>query len=1446
MDQYNIVGCSVSWFWQEMLSWFFGINNVMQYALQLALQAAAQELTQTFNVGQTFEPIQDVVVSYRVTSMAWTANSNVVVGFNSTLAVIEHTTAGPVNVLYEAQWEDAGQITPSLWNLTATSPYNNSGTDVLFDLMNGVQLSSTLVNGMLWAMYTQSAKYQTENTTLLDAFLNVSIGYSCPYLTVPYNDGVQLGVDTGDAYVTCRQNMTGSPALVLNFTFSELEANATMYYKGNGNQGGLVLHVFAIDANNFKPVLYWPQIPMPQQFLNSLLVSAAQAMVPGVNIALQTYPWMLPATAVPLVAYPILTIRHQGGCCGNNHGYIELDSYCTCQPGPQGWMRCQHCPTSSSSSATVDAAITSTPAAEESSQTSSQTPAEKTDSGNASNDANAAGTTASAADANGANVIVDASYHSSHYSAEGETGAYDGVDSMYLPAPVVFAYIYGGPNCTIDTVGSQVNMYKLLPTHGLCSSLQDNGNTDSFFYSYDSSNGTLKLHCDENCTDFSCLIVLADHFAANQSNTCYNENGVSVLFAPDATWCDQRLAYNATTAANMTILIQANQTWPDPSFWMSATNVGLGDGECLPGVGGMYFESWMNRSDYDALSVWMNCEYANCSGCSGDELYSIPRGYASGEGVAWWYRLGTEVTACPQPPPTHSLSPLPKFFIGLGVVTAVILLTMVACHCGSALRWFRCCLCCKCCLKQRGGKRAPLRPSALAINDGSGAETASQVAKPVSDFEKQHDFYGFRWVLPCSAVLFVAAGGALFAQEWFMAFPFNMDQSDERSGAYLMNSLLNVTQVEPLLTEWRNVGTGCGVVGVAVAFMFLLLDFACWKRTRGILALVGFVINIALIFLVLLALPILVNLSSLVHHDFQPGTVVADNSYFSNALQSLAQMTWISFLLGRVSMLFMLLYGAVASSLFFGYASAYVFAAWDSKHTTVRLGRCWTAIGVMQALQPVACILPAVLLGQTFGATIWWMLAWIATWIWPVAGHAVLRVGASPHTRKRLGGAIAICAFMFAADSALTLFLIKQQDPLLNLIECALLWLACVLICYPTGWYSAVVDQMLQTREDNMELHKSMLSYDSIDSAFAAKHAANTDLQEPPPSANAPFRDKLRYYAGRFKEKATFRNVFLFLGTACLGVDVLVLQLSDLIKYSPVDEITSILQDIFPGNLVWPANCTIFTPALEMYRDFSWASFGLMTVLFILCVIMCCCVIFNVGQLLSKLIAIAAGAVVVTAIIILITPSYLDATNLSTLCPFCAPKFNSAVHTIASSFIGVFCAALLALNVVIALIAVPPSTIRALTAVKLGQDHRKDALFTWSDFSLSIVVASTPLALMLPAAVCIQIFNSDTIIMLVWTLLAAPPLVYILMRQVSYRFRRRLSPGTWSVVVALTWSIAYISCLLGLVVFIVIQQGYTALFLQYTVYSASFWLEVFAEVMLSNVILTDIIYLQLQ
>ena len=157
--------------------------------------------------------------------------------------------------------------------------------------------------------------------------------------------------------------------------------------------------------------------------------------------------------------------------------------------------------------------------------------------------------------------------------------------------------------------------------------------------------------------------------------------------------------------------------------------------------------------------------------------------------------------------------------------------------------------------------------------------------------------------------------------------------------------------------------------------------------------------------------------------------------------------------------------------------------------------------------------------------------------------------------------------------------------------------------------------------------------------------------------------------------------------------------------------LNGVKQEMSTGSagVTWPSNGTVFDEAFAQYGNAQRVEFALLVTgsSTLLGALLCDAIYRDQnGLYVSRMLGFAGLGILFASSLIAATPNYLQISHLDTICPYCSPRFNFAVQALSQDLVGITCSALFAFDLLPVLLVVMPSMVRACTLL-LVDDMRQ-------------------------------------------------------------------------------------------------------------------------------------------
>ena len=405
----------------------------------------------------------------------------------------------------------------------------------------------------------------------------MNVTYDPPLFSIPNNANVSVYIDEGRVFGTCMNYLYNKTKVVmLNFTFSDVIGYGEIIYsKDFKGDPGITIQISTVDLNKLNVTIVQPKLPLPESFVEGLTKQLAVQIIPHLNNYFKTYPFLLPQNYVPYFPNPILYVKN---IPSGEQGYVEIDSYCSCDVSEKYWIPC-----------------TSVPYCKQ----DFEKPSKNTE-------------------------LTKSETINLEKNLQKISNRVNGV----------VLQLFESADCSIDRLGDSETVVFLSETNGRCSYQNDTG----FYYSLDlnSVNGSsLRFSCESsNCSE--CALYLKNW----NDDSCIQTNGSSVYLRFSINQkipsCIGPLVSNNKQESLYWVQYpNGNCAYPTPGSFDAYViaifhNIGkkFGNGTCMEGVDDVNYFQVINTNNQQSAtySVHLFCENSTCSQnfCSVNEQNLLP------------------------------------------------------------------------------------------------------------------------------------------------------------------------------------------------------------------------------------------------------------------------------------------------------------------------------------------------------------------------------------------------------------------------------------------------------------------------------------------------------------------------------------------------------------------------------------------------------------------------------------------------------------------------------------------------------------------------------------------------------------------------------------------------------------------------------------------------------
>lgn len=333
----------------------------------------------------------------------------------------------------------------------------------------------------------------------------------------------------------------------------------------------------------------------------------------------------------------------------------------------------------------------------------------------------------------------------------------------------------------------------------------------------------------------------------------------------------------------------------------------------------------------------------------------------------------------------------------------------------------------------------------------------------------------------------------------------------------------------------------------------------------------------------------------------------------------------------------------------------------------------------------------------------------------------------------------------------------------------------------------------------------------------------------------------------KYGNRINFRRLLLLLGVLLMGYEV-ISSIRYSLNVSVKQEVVDLIADL-NISLTFPTNgTTIFDDAfrvygharnIKIYMDLaSW-------IFFILAIIIDWIVKSNTGIGISRFLSCIGTCLLLIGIIAPAIPNYLRDSHIQvfnikvilifkSITPHCAPKFDQMVYSICLDVVGVAGALLFTVQLGALMLSIPLSIVRGGALILLQLRSQKRMKFIYPSLKILWVLTSmlAPISTMLPCLVFYQLLGDYVVATFLSFYWIAPIIVSVY---------GAVQPSLKTYVL---WVASYSVPLFGLLIYELVLHGGSP-FINAILKSPETWFSMLAEVFLSLVVVTDLIFIQM-
>ncbi|KJE91843.1 hypothetical protein CAOG_02919 [Capsaspora owczarzaki ATCC 30864] len=295
-----------------------------------------QNLEQPYAVPQLFNPYADIVVSYQFNALDLTPSStgNGMIKAKATMSVgVAAVSAADIQWFQVTDPVDATLAPPFDW----TTTLNPNATSDRSYLLEGVRLSSTLIQAIWWATTEAGVLSFHGSAQIKDANTTLDYDFSEPLTAIPATDIISFEVASGFINMTCRDRSTNITSAILAADFENLLGNATVYFStSNPNAPGIAGKLLDFDTSQLVVQMTAPAFPFPQSSITELVAGLIKTQLDNLNALLKDTPFVIPPPYNVFFTNAEVHAYNQQG----NHGYLDMTTWCDCNEFVSHWPTC--------------------------------------------------------------------------------------------------------------------------------------------------------------------------------------------------------------------------------------------------------------------------------------------------------------------------------------------------------------------------------------------------------------------------------------------------------------------------------------------------------------------------------------------------------------------------------------------------------------------------------------------------------------------------------------------------------------------------------------------------------------------------------------------------------------------------------------------------------------------------------------------------------------------------------------------------------------------------------------------------------------------------------------------------------------------------------------------------------------------------------------------------
>lgn len=324
-NNFDVSGCKPpSW-----TNLFVNIKQIIHNKLEEQIKYQVDHFSKKFNLKNNFEPYTGIFFNYFVTKIQFLQNDRILIEANSEIFANQKNFNGSTQLVKFSDKSNGFNLLPSSnWDL-------NLINNTLFQLQ-GVRVSSSLLDGFIWAVQTIGAFNTSYSTKFIDTTIHVNNDFSPPITAINIHNQLLVNILYGRIVLFCN-NINGFFSPIFNMTFNDLTGSGSLIPTPDKIGTTIHIHDFFVNGSNIS--IDWPPLPISSNFVTNIEKNAVDHFLPKINSYFQDHPFKLPDDIVQLIPNPQLKLYNQPGCCDDLHGYLDFSSYCS-MANDNIWQNC--------------------------------------------------------------------------------------------------------------------------------------------------------------------------------------------------------------------------------------------------------------------------------------------------------------------------------------------------------------------------------------------------------------------------------------------------------------------------------------------------------------------------------------------------------------------------------------------------------------------------------------------------------------------------------------------------------------------------------------------------------------------------------------------------------------------------------------------------------------------------------------------------------------------------------------------------------------------------------------------------------------------------------------------------------------------------------------------------------------------------------------------------